>query len=360
MRIIFLSTSVGPLGSGIGGGVELTLRTLAAGLAARGHVITVLAPRGSTLPNLPLTVELVQVDGALHVPSQTLDRGTKLQVPHDSVLVTMWKMARDRAERGECDVVLNFAYDVVPFVDAPLAVPTAHLVSMGSLSDEMDAAVASALARKPNCVAMHTRAQAATFGASVLQHANIVLSGIDLANYPFVATPGSDLAFVSRISREKGIDDLFHVASLSARRVQVFGIMEDEAAWRDAQARYPEAEVHHVGFLSTRELAAQLGQCAALVMVHRWVEAFGNVAIEAMACGVPVVTYDRGGPAEIVSDGVTGYVVKADDPGAVAAALTKIDAIDRATCRAAVVAQYSASAFAERVERWLSAQATVG
>ncbi|MEY3576298.1 MAG: hypothetical protein RLZZ88_1441, partial [Actinomycetota bacterium] len=183
---------------------------------------------------------------------------------------------------------------------------------------------------------------------------------IDLANYPFVATPGSDLAFVSRISREKGIDDLFHVASLSARRVQVFGIMEDEAAWRDAQARYPEAEVHHVGFLSTRELAAQLGQCAALVMVHRWVEAFGNVAIEAMACGVPVVTYDRGGPAEIVSDGVTGYVVKADDPGAVAAALTKIDAIDRATCRAAVVAQYSASAFAERVERWLSAQATVG
>ncbi|NBR92460.1 MAG: UDP-glucose--tetrahydrobiopterin glucosyltransferase, partial [Actinobacteria bacterium] len=90
MRITFLSTSVGPLGSGIGGGVELTLRTLAAGLAARGHVITVLAPRGSTLPNLPPTVELVQVDGALHVPSQTLDRGTKLQVPHDSVLVTMW------------------------------------------------------------------------------------------------------------------------------------------------------------------------------------------------------------------------------------------------------------------------------
>lgn len=360
MRIIFLSTSVGPLGSGIGGGVELTLRTLATGLAARGHAITVLAPRGSTLPDLPRTVELVQVAGALHVPSQTLNRTTRLNVPDDSVLTAMWNMARDRAARGACDVVLNFAYDVLPFVDASLAVPTAHLVSMGSLSDEMDLAVRSALARNPRCIAMHTRAQATTFGAEVLQYANIVLNGIDLAKYDFVAQPGNDLAFVSRISREKGIEDLFQVAALSGRRVQVFGMMEDAAAWREAQARNPHATVHHAGFFATRELATRLGQCAALVMVHRWVEAFGNVAIEAMACGVPVVTYDRGGPAEIVDDGVTGYVVAPDDPAAVVAALAKVSTIDRATCRAVVTAQYSAVAFVERVERWLGAQGAVG
>ena len=360
MRIVFLSTSVGPLGSGIGGGVELTLRTLAAGLTARGHAITVLAPRGSTVPDLPRAVEIVQVDGALHVPSQTLDRTAKLDVPNDSVLKAMWKLARDRAASGSCDVVLNFAYDALPFVDAPLAVPTVHLVSMGSLSDEMDDAVRSALARNSRCIAMHTRAQAATFGTEVLQHAHIVLSGIDLANYDFVAQPGNDIAFVSRISREKGIDDLFRVAALSGRQVQAFGVMEDEAAWREAQVRYPQAIVHYAGFFSTRDLAARLGQCAALVMVHHWVEAFGNVAIEAMACGVPVVTYDRGGPAEIVDHGVTGYVVTPDDPTAVVAALSTISAIDRAACRAAVDARYSASAFTERVERWLSAQATVG
>jgi UDP-glucose:tetrahydrobiopterin glucosyltransferase len=355
VRIIFLSTSVGPLGSGIGGGVELTLRTLAAGLAARGHAITVLAPRGSSLPDLPRAVELVQVDGALHVPSQTLDRTTKLHVPDDSVLTAMWNLARDRAASGSCDVVLNFAYDALPFVDAPIAVPTVHLVSMGSLSDEMDSAVRSALAHDSRCIAMHTRAQAATFGTEVLQHAHIVLSGIDLANYHFVAQPGNDIAFVSRISREKGIDDLFRVAALSGRQVQAFGVMEDEAAWREAQVRFPQAVVRHAGFLSTRDLAARLGQCAALVMVHRWVEAFGNVAIEALACGVPVVTYDRGGPAEIVDHGVTGYVVTPDDPTAVVAALSTISAIDRAACRAAVAARYSASAFAERVECWLDA-----
>jgi UDP-glucose:tetrahydrobiopterin glucosyltransferase len=49
VRIVFVSTSVGPLGSGIGGGVELTLRTLADGLSKMGHSVTVVAPLGSVL-----------------------------------------------------------------------------------------------------------------------------------------------------------------------------------------------------------------------------------------------------------------------------------------------------------------------
>ena len=47
MHVVFLSTSVGALGSGVGGGVELTMRTLADGIVARGHTVTVVAPRGS-------------------------------------------------------------------------------------------------------------------------------------------------------------------------------------------------------------------------------------------------------------------------------------------------------------------------
>jgi len=47
-------------------------------------------------------------------------------------------------------------------------------------------------------------------------------------------------------------------------------------------------------------------------MTPRWMEAFGNVAIEALACGVPVIAYRRGGPAEIVQDGQTGFLVEPD------------------------------------------------
>jgi len=358
MRIIFLSTSVGPLGSGIGGGVELTLRTLALGLADRGHEVTVVAPRGSVLA-LPSTerVRLVEVDGVLHVPSQTLDRSSALVVPENSVLVNMWKTVTQLAAGESHDVVLNFAYDTHPFLHASeCTVPTAHLVSMGSLSDEMDHAVTTAVRAIPQSVAMHSRAQADSFGAEISSATTIVASGVNLDAYNFVANPTSDLALVARISREKGIVDAFEVAEQSGRVLRVFGVMEDETAWQEAVARYPRARVDHHGFLPTHQLQSSLGQCAALIMVHHWVEAFGNVAIEALACGVPVITYDRGGPAEIVRDGVTGFVVPVDRPSAVVEAVAKIGSIDRARCRADAQERFSASAFAQRVEDWLRRQ----
>jgi len=357
VHVVFLSTSVGSLGSGVGGGVELTMRTLADGLVARGHAVTVVAPRGSQLG----AHRVVHVDGALHVPSQTLDRSTPLVVPGDSVLVNMWHEAcrlADRTNRVDTadtvDVVLNFAYDALPFdvaSDCPAAV--AHLVSMGSLSDEMDRAVTAALRRSPGCIAMHSTAQAATFADLNTAEVEVVMSGVDMSAYEFVEHATDDLAFVGRISAEKGIDDVFAVAQQSGRRVIAFGLMQDESAWRAAARQFPSSRVEYAGFLATADLQARLGRCAALVMVHRWVEAFGNVAIEALACGVPVITYDRGGPAEIVRDGVTGFVVPADDTAAVVGAVERLPVIERRRCRADAQERYSQEAFASRVERWL-------
>ena len=350
MRVVFLSTPVGALGSGIGGGVELTLRTLADGLVRNGHRVTVVAPSDSVLDGHHLEA----IDGALHVPSQTLDRRDSPSVPRNSVLVQMWRRVVELAKHGEYDVVLNFAYDELPFRHSgECPVPVMHLVSMGSLSEVMDAAVRDAATAHPGCIAMHSRAQAATFGPEMAKLATIVASGVDVETYDFVAEPDADIAFVGRISREKGIDDAFAVSALSGRRLLVFGLMEDEDAWREARLAHPKADVVHVGFLSTIELQRRLGRCAALVMVHRWVEAFGNVAVEALACGVPVITYNRGGPVEIVRDGVTGFVVPVDDPAGVVEALGRLPAIDRRRCRADAVERFSATAFVERVEAWL-------
>ncbi len=371
MRIIFVSTSVGPLGSGIGGGVELTLRTLATGLARAGHSVTVLAPTGSVLAptgsvvaptdsalsaldTVGSAIHMVEVGGALHVPSQTLGRAAPLVVPQNSVLENMWQRALELARTGDVDVVLNFSYDALPFVEASeCAIPVAHLVSMGSLSDEMDFVVDAALENQPGSIAMHSRAQAQTFGSETAQRAIIVGSGIAVDAYDFSPTFTEDVAFVGRISREKGIDDVFAVSAMSGRQVRAFGVMEDRAVWDAAAEKFPEARVHYEGFLPTNQLQRKLGMCAALIMVHQWMEAFGNVAIEAMACGVPVITYDRGGPAEIVRDGVTGFVVPPDDVRAVVDALGRIGSIQRQQCRALVAEQYSERAFAGRVAAWL-------
>ena len=125
--------------------------------------------------------------------------------------------------------------------------------------------------------------------------------------------------------------------------------------WDAAIAAHPGARVSYEGFLPTDELQAAIGGCAAVVMAPKWVEAFGNVAIEAMATGVPVISYRRGGPAEIIDDGKTGFLVEPDDVEGLIAAVARIDELDRVECRQRVEEEYSIPALAARVERWLDA-----
>ena len=127
------------------------------------------------------------------------------------------------------------------------------------------------------------------------------------------------------------------------------------ACWDAAVAAHPAREVSYEGFLPTDELQAAIGGCAAIVMAPKWVEAFGNVAIEAMATGVPVISYRRGGPAEIIVDGKTGFLVEPDDVEGLIAAMRRIDELDRVECRQRVEEEYSIPALAGRAEKWLDA-----
>ena len=77
-----------------------------------------------------------------------------------------------------------------------------------------------------------------------------------------------------------------------------------------------------------------------------------SLAIEALACGVPVVAYERGGPAEIVRSGETGFVVAADDVAALTHAIGQVGTIRRSRCRCHAEEFYSLEAMGDRVEAW--------
>ena len=94
--------------------------------------------------------------------------------------------------------------------------------------------------------------------------------------------------------------------------LRVFGHISDLLYWQNLQDNYNFDLVDYRGFLPTGSLQKELGDCFGLLMTPRWVEAFGNGAIEALACGVPVVAYRRGGPVEIIEDGKTGFLVEPD------------------------------------------------
>ena len=349
MRILICSTPVGPLGSGVGGGVELTLHGLVLGLSALGHDVEVVAPAGS----LHVGARVHQIPGSPQVSSQTEGRDAPIAMPADPVIGEMWSFVR--RHQHEVDVVLNLAYDWLPLYLTPfLDVPVAHLISMGSLNDAMDRAIVELAAERPGSLAVHSRAQAETFPVDV-DSFRILGNGIAVERYDLVARPADPpfLAFVGRISPEKGIDDVFAVSAATGVPVRAWGLMQDRGAWDAAAQRYPTARVTHEGFVATDDLQAAIGSATALVMTPKWVEAFGNVAIEAMACGVPVIAYRRGGPAEIVTDGVTGFLVEPDDVAAMADAVTRVGSIDRRACRARIEHEFSTEALARRVDAWL-------
>jgi UDP-glucose:tetrahydrobiopterin glucosyltransferase len=132
----------------------------------------------------------------------------------------------------------------------------------------------------------------------------------------------------------------------------VLGQMQDSAYWERVQQDFPKAKLNYLGFHSTQKLQELMGNCQALLMTPKWIEAFGNVAIEALACGVPIVSYARGGPVEIIKHGKTGYLVEPDNVEALCDAAIAVPRLNRSVCRREAEAEYSLTALGDRFEKW--------
>ncbi|MEG4573547.1 glycosyltransferase family 4 protein [Microcoleus sp. N3A4] len=345
LKILFLSTSVGQLGSGLGGGVELTVLNIAKELHRRGHKIAVVAPVGSVLESIPV----IEITGDLQVTAQTQDYNAAIVMPADAVLANMWEYARK--VQDEWDVIVNFAYDWLPFYLTPFfRTPIAHFISMGSLSRSLDRIAEQIAVEFPGTIGVYTLSQAETFAFA--DKCQLLGSGIDLSLYEFGSQPEPKLAWLGRIAPEKGLEDAVAAAKITGIPLKIMGKMQDEDYWEKICADYPDAPVEYLGFLTTTQMQEQVRQCRALLMTPRWVEAFGNVAIEALACGVPVIAYERGGPAEIVRDGLTGFLVEPDSVNGLVGAIARLDQIDRSACRRQAEVEYSLGALGDRFDRW--------
>ena len=98
----------------------------------------------------------------------------------------------------------------------------------------------------------------------------------------------------------------------------------------------------------------ELGKCRGLLNTPKWNEAYGNVIVEALACGVPVVAYKRGGPSEIIKHGQTGYLAYPDDKNYMLSYVKTIEKIKRQKCREWVEKNASSDIFANKVVNWLN------
>lgn len=343
-KLLFISTPVGVLGTGQGGGVELTVQNVTQELQKRGHQIEVVAPKGSVLKG----IEVTGIAGNLQVAVQTQGRNVPIYLPENSVLANMWDYAR-RVQHNY-DLIVNFAYDWLPFYLTPfLDIKIAHFISMGSMTQALDEIMNQIAEQYPHCIGVYTKSQASTFPFA--NKCEILSSAIDLSLYNFCETPGDSMAWLGRIAPEKALEDAVVAASIAGIPLHIYGRIQDRAYWQKIQ-QVPDAPIEYKGFLPTEQLQQELGKSRALIMTPRWIEAFGNVAIEALACGVPVIAYRRGGPAEIVRDGKTGFLVKPDSVNGLVTAMQNIDSIKRIDCRQQAETEYSLTVLGDNFEAW--------
>ena len=142
------------------------------------------------------------------------------------------------------------------------------------------------------------------------------------------------LAVLGRIAPEKGVDRAIKIAVRCGIPIKIAAKVD-----RADQDYYDEfirpmmdhPLVEYVGEISDREKPDFLSGAIGLLLPIDWPEPFGLVMIEAMACGTPVIAYNRGSVAEIVEDGRTGFIVE-DEISAVAA-VERLASLDRAIVR---------------------------
>jgi glycosyltransferase involved in cell wall biosynthesis len=164
--------------------------------------------------------------------------------------------------------------------------------------------------------------------------AGTVLHGLPAeALRPLDVTP-SYLAFLGRISPEKGLPDAIRVSRLTGIPLKIAAKVDRvDVDYFDDEIRPLLAQpgIEFIGEINDAEKSEFLSGAVALLTLIDWPEPFGLVMIEAMACGTPVIAYPRGAVPEVIESGLTGFIV--DDADEAAAAIATVGTLSRAKVR---------------------------
>ena len=170
-----------------------------------------------------------------------------------------------------------------------------------------------------------------------------------LPNDLFVFQPnqGKYLAFLGRVSPEKRVDRAIEIAKDVSMPLKIAAKVDraDRRYFkREIEPLLSQSHVEWVGEISDQQKNEFLGNAYALLFPIDWPEPFGLVMIEAMACGTPVIAYDRGSVPEVMEDGVTGFIVQ--DLHGAGKAVNRVRNLSRSRCRDVFERRFAASRMA--------------
>lgn len=317
------------------GGTERVVHELVRELVARGHEVTTFGSGDSDVPGhlVPIVPEALRPAGFSGDPSPyfyltmraVLDRAHEFDVIHSHLEWASVLLARV----SPVPVVSTFHSRLdMPWADATFDSPPPGLVAI-------------------------SRNQAATHPN--VPWAGIVHNGLTLDDAPFDRRRGDALCFVGRVTPEKGIIEAIDIARDTGRSLRIAAKAGPTPAERDyfdtvfrPALDAAGTSVEFLGELEQEERDVLFAESYASLMPGSWPEPFGLVAIEALACGTPIVARRVGALPEIIREGVDGYF--GDDVKDLSFKVGRVSDLDRTEISRSVRDRFSAGRMADGYE----------
>jgi glycosyltransferase involved in cell wall biosynthesis len=165
-----------------------------------------------------------------------------------------------------------------------------------------------------------------------LDYVKTIHHGLDISQFDFQPRQSDTLLFFGRIHNDKGAVQAIEIARACKKKLIVAGIIQDQDYYEQLIApQIDNDEVTYVGSVGPVERNRLLGEASAMLHPIQFDEPFGLSVIESMACGTPVVAFNRGSMPELIETGRNGFLV--DNVDEAIEAVARIEEIERADCR---------------------------
>lgn len=307
------------------GGIERVIAMLAAELTAQGHQVTLFAHPDSTA-----TAQLVPWPGRSSRSRYDTARNT----------LTLCR------EVGRRRVDLIHSFSRIAYLLPLLPLPVPKLMSYQRPITRRTVRMGYALSRgrlEFSAISRWMMKPVADIGRW-----HLVPNGVPISTFPFVSDPGTEapLMFLGRVEAIKGPHLAIEVARRTNLPLVIAGnVPSEHQSWFDIHiAPHLNERIRYVGPVDDVRKAELLGRARALLMPILWDEPFGIVMAEAMACGTPVLGFNRGAVPEVVEHAVSGFVVQTLDEMVVA--VGRLGELGRLDARRRVEEHYSELAVA--------------
>jgi len=330
MRIALISQLYGPVRESFSGGTEVFVYNLAEELARRGHKVTVFATGDSELKNSKLisVVDRSYWAKLLEATKEEIeDIYTVRRWMGDEVLGYLKSIIYLKKNANDFDIVHNHSLNYISLTlpDYLLDLPfltTLHFPEHKTRYLEPSKELTRQKRLPGDFVTVSENQKEATKGLDVMGY---VHNGISLGRFTFNPDGGDYIAWAGRIVPEKGLDVALAIAKKLNLPIKFIGSSSDLNYFEKIKKIASQNQrAEYLGELSGQNLVEFYQKAKVILLPIRWDEPFGLVSIEAMACGAPLIVFDRGAFREIIKDDETGFIVPPDDIDAMAKAVQKI------------------------------------